>query len=212
MDDKKLIIGLVEDNINDAEKIKESFDETIDWLNKNGLMDKLALGVDSIEYIDIKGTDEVSEDGKEHCYFKDEDYDKVKEKIGKVINNGGSILMDILLTKTEQDQANLNKFDNIQFCKRFVEDDSLKDYIYIITSIRSIGSRMWSLFHRDEMLERYVQKDLVIGIGKSRRSISRVLYWLKYRSQADEKVLDEIEKVETGWYDDYEVINVDGKA
>lgn len=203
MGEKVLTIALIEDNQFDAMRIKEAFKDGFNWLKENDYFKKMEFDYTDLCFEDVCGSEKVTIDNKEFRFFKDEDFSSAEKILNEVVKKEhAGILMDILLTKNEQDQANLNRFDNVEYCKRFVSNPDWKKDIYIITKIRSISSRLWSIFHDESLNGRYILKGLVTGTTKSIPAIARVLKWMDdHEYEFPDDLFLDIERTQTGWYD-----------
>lgn len=192
---ESLGIILLEDSVNDAKMIQKELDQTMKLLNNWGVTQELGFSHIQIEW--VYGSDTENKREKKYKHFTDNDLPKIKDKIkdmkDKIPHIG--ILMDVILTRKEQSQADINDFSNVEFSKKIM-DTYEQDYnIYIVTGIRNFGSRAWGIYGRENMGDRYILKDL-INEYPSRKAIAGLFYWLYHKKKLPTQLANLIENRE----------------
>lgn len=191
----KLNIIYLEDNVEEAEIAIREFRKTMELLVKWNLESEMEFGGIHIER--IKGSQFIEERGTKYEFYNEEDISKIKKEIQKCDGEGGrtGILMDVILTKEEQDKINLDSELKITFSRKLYDEYEKKYGIYIITGLRNFGSRAWGIYGKENLSEHYISKSLV-NYYPSRKAMARALYWMYHKKMMNEKLLRKIEELE----------------
>lgn len=188
-------IILLEDSVNDGEMIRKELKTTIEQLKKWKIMHEMGFSDAKIEW--VCGSDKENKREKRYRHFIKDDLikldNKIKEMESKFSHVG--ILMDVILTREEQDRADINDFSSVAFSKQIMDTYEQEYNIYIVTGIRNFGSRAWGIYGRENMVERYILKGL-INEYPSRKAMAGALYWLYHKEKLPERIADMIEDKE----------------
>lgn len=188
-----LKIVLIEDQPDDAEVIKKRFTETVDWLRERELLSEMKFDSMSIEF--IKGSEKNIARGKNYFHYNERDISEIETVLQrKKENEKVGILTDILLDKKEVERARVNDFAEIEMVNKICKAFEDKCHMYFITGLLTFGSRAWSILGKENMCNRYIQKDL-IDIP-SRKAIARAIYWLANGEQIPTDLAEKIEERE----------------
>lgn len=128
-------------NAKDVEKV---FKNTVDKLEEWKLLDEMKFQQISIEW--IKGTERVVKRGKEYLFYTDKVLAELEKKITKQVNGRMSILLDVVLTRQEQEGCNANIFTGIELSRKIYDWFEEKCNLYLITGLRSFGTQAWRTF------------------------------------------------------------------
>lgn len=192
---ESLGIILLEDSVNDAKMIQKELETTIELLNKWEITQKMGFSSLRVEW--VYGSDTENKREKRYKHFTSGDLPKIQDRIKEMeheVSHVG-ILMDVILTRKEQGQADVNDFSCVEFSKNIMDTYEQKYNIYIVTGIRNFGSRAWGIYGRENMVERYILKGL-INEYPSRKAIAGLLYWLYHKMALPEELADLIESKE----------------
>lgn len=197
---ERLDILLVEDQKEDADKIIKELNETKKLLEEWGLLGEIGFQDLRVEW--ISGSDMVNKRGKIYHHFSKADLPQIQKKVSemKKKNPHTGILMDVILTKEEQERANINDFSKIEFSRELMDlyepaKGEIKCGIYLTTALRNFGTLAWGIYGRQNMEQRYIPKDLIV-VYPSRKAIAGMFYWLNNQKPIPEKVSFKIEKKE----------------
>ena len=172
---EQLMILVVEDEEKNVRAVEQAFKYTVDKLKEWDLLDKMKLQNISLEW--IRGTDKVTKRGKEYLFYTDQVLDELDKKIAKKTGGRIGILLDVVLTREEQEKCNVNDFSRIELSRKIYDRFERKCKLYLITGLRSFGTLAWGIFEREGLKNRYIPRELV-GDYMSCMAISQVLYWL----------------------------------
>lgn len=129
-----LNIFLIEDQTVDAENIIYALHTTMGLLNKWGLSEQMGFSEIKPEW--IRGSNLLKKHGREYYHFQEKDFSDILEKIDEIKEQDShiGILMDVVLTKEEQEQVDVNDVSKIEFSKRIIDQlDSIYNInIYIL--------------------------------------------------------------------------------
>lgn len=191
--EKKLEILVVEDEEKNANSVEQAFRDTVDKLKEWNLLDKMGFQNISLKW--IPGTDKVTKRGKEYLFYTDQVLDELEEKIAEKTEGEIGILLDVVLTREEQERCNVNDFSRIELSRKIYDRFEGKCNLYLITGLRSFGTLAWGIFEKEGLKDRYIPRELV-GDYMSRMAISQALYWLNSGEKISEELLKIIEEKE----------------
>lgn len=190
---EQLKILVVEDEEKNAEAVKRAFKDTVDKLKEWNLLDKMKFQDISLEW--IRGTDKVTKRGKEYFFYTNQVLGELDKKIEEKTNDRIGILLDVVLTREEQEKCNVNDFTQIELSREIYDRFEGKCNLYLITGLRSFGTLAWGIFEREGLKDRYIPRELV-GDYMSCMAISQALYCLNNGEDISKELLKEIEKKE----------------
>ena len=191
----KLNIVYLEDNIEDAKIAIEEFNKTMKLIAEWGLVSEMGFKELNIER--IEGSQPIEERGRNYEFYIEEDMEQIQAKIQEMSNAEGKtgILMDVILTKEEQDQLKFDAEPHVIFSRRIHDEYAEQFGVYIITALRNFGSRAWGIYGKEKIGERYISKALVNSYP-SRKAMARALYWMYHKEGMKEDLLRKIEELE----------------
>lgn len=190
---EQLKILLVEDEEKNAEAVEKAFQDTVGKLKEWNLLDEMKFQDISLEW--IRGTDTVTKRGKEYFFYTDQVLDELDKKIAEMTDDRVGILLDVVLTREEQEKCNVNDFSRIELSRKIYDRFDGSCNLYLITGLRSFGTLAWSIFGREGLKDRYIPRELVWDYP-SHMAISQALYWLNNKKEISKELLIEIEKKE----------------
>ena len=190
-----LKVILIDDCIEDIQKIKKNFDDTVTRLKKWGFLEE--MGFQKIQMLEIQGDGpkEVSRE-KEHQFYTEKVIGKIRKELSEQDEDMRTgILLDVILTKEEQKQADVNDFSDLKLAKLIYDTFEKECPIHVITSLRSFGSLAWGIFGRENFSDYYINKQLVYGY-RSYKAMAKALYRLCNKDEMPEGLEARIEKKE----------------
>lgn len=190
---EELKILVVEDEEKNADAVKKAFIDTRDKLNEWNLLEEMKFQEINPEW--IRGTDPVTKRGKEYLFYTDQVLDELEKKIAEKTNGGIGILLDVVLTKEEQERCNVNDFSRIELSRKIYDRFEGRCNVYLITGLRSFGTLAWGIFERENLNNRYIPRELVWDYP-SHMAISQALYRLNNGEEIPKELLERIEEKE----------------
>lgn len=189
-----LKILVVEDEEKNFITVQTTFSETIEKLKSWELLNQMGFQELEIEW--VKGDDHPTKKrGKEYYFYTD----KVLEDLEKKVENKESkkicILLDVILTKQEQEKCDVNEFKKVELSRKIYDRFESQCNLYLITGIRSFGTLAFGIFGRENMKDQYIPRELV-GDYASFTAISQALYWLNNGKVIPKELLRKIEDKE----------------
>ncbi len=188
-----LKILVVEDEEKNAKAVEMAFKATVSKLKEWNLLDNMKFQNISLEW--IRGTDKVIKREKEYLFYTEQVLDELEKKIAGETQGRIGILLDVVLTREEQERCNVNDFSRIELSRKIYDQFEDKCNLYLITGLRSFGTLAWGIFEREGLKDRYIPRELV-GDYMSHMAISQVLYWLNNREDISKELLRTIEEKE----------------
>lgn len=196
---RRLDILLIEDDEQHATCIIEQLMKTKKLLEKWQMLER--IGFDDLKVEWIYGSEKVdNKRGNVYHHFSDSDLNKIYKKVREMKNNNShtGILMDVILTKEEQERAGVNDFSKIKFSKDILDYYEPKTgqkcdcNIYLTTGLRNFGTLAWGIYGRENMERRYIPKSLIKEYP-SRKAIAGVFYWLYHNKKIPKSISSDIE-------------------
>lgn len=190
---KQLKILVVEDEERNEQAVEQAFINTVDKLKEWNLLDRMNFQGISLEW--IRGTDKVTKRGKEYLFYTEQVLDELDKKIAEKTDDRIGILLDVVLTREEQERSNVNDFSRIELSRKIYDRFEEGCNLYLITGLRSFGTLAWGIFGREDMKDLYIPRELV-GDYMSCMAISQALYWLNNGEKISKELIEIIEKKE----------------
>lgn len=190
---KQLKILVVEDEQRNVDIVKQAFHDTVEHLKRWNLLSEMNFDHISIEW--IRGEDKTTKRGKEYYFFTEKVLDELEKRIAREPNEKLGILLDVILTKEEQERCNVNDFTRVELSRKIFDKYEDKCNLYLITGLRSFGTLAWGIFGRNNLKDQYIPRELV-GDYPSYMTISKALYWLKNGKKMNEELVKTIEERE----------------
>lgn len=190
---EQLKILVIEDEEKNVRTIEQAFIDTVDKLKEWDLLDKMKFQHINMEW--ICGTDKVTKRGKDYLFYTDQVLDELDKKIAKKADGRIGILLDVVLTREEQEKCNVNDFSRIELSRKIYDRFERKCKLYLITGLRSFGTLAWGIFEREGLKNQYIPRELV-GDYASNMAISQALYWLNNGEEISKELLRKIEEKE----------------
>lgn len=192
--EKVLKIFLIEDEQKNVENVQKTFAEAVEKLKSWNLMDEMKF--QDIETEWVKGADySVKKKGKEYYFYTEDVIEELDKRVEENPDKKKGILLDVVLTKTEQQACDSNNFDTIELSRKIYDHFEGKCGLYLITGLRSFGTLGWSIFGRENLAQQYIPRELA-GDYSSCMAISQALYRLNNGKQIPEGLLRKIEEKE----------------
>lgn len=189
-----LNILVIEDSKKHAEEIVKSYENAVKAIEENGLL-KEYLGPKGVTVEWIQGTNqEKMRNDDTFLFYDDNIYSELRKRItnSKKKNTRIGILLDVSLSKEEYDKASVNDYSGFTMARKIYKEFDSDAGIYIVTSIREFSSQVLRLMGTQELVRRYVSKDLVTEYP-SYGVIARTIRFMHCRDILDEKKEDEID-------------------
>lgn len=192
---KQLKILVIEDEEKNAKTVKREFEATRDKLKEWELLDKMHLQEVELSIEWLQGTDRVTKRGKDYLFYTEQILGEIEKKLKKKTNGRIGILLDVVLTREEQERCNVNDVSRIELSKKIYDRFEKKCNLYLITGLRSFGTLAWGIFGREDVKNRYIPRELVADYP-SHMAIAQALYWLNNREEISVELLRTIEDKE----------------
>ena len=189
----QLKILMIEDEEKNKEAVERAFIDTLGKLKEWNLLDEMKIHNITFEW--LRGTDKVIKRGKEYFFYTNQVLDELEVKIAEQTDDVVGILLDVVLTREEQEKCDVNDFSRIELSRKIYDRFEKKCNLYLITGLRSFGTLAWGIFEREAMKDRYIPRELV-GDYTSCMAISQALYYLNSREQISNELLKKIEEKE----------------
>lgn len=158
-----LNILVIEDSKKHAEEIVKSYDRVVKAIEERNLL-KEYLGPQKITIEWVKGTkQEIMRNDDTFLFYDDTLYSDLRKRLANVKrkNIRIGILLDVSLSREEYEKASVNDYSGFTMARKIYEDFHAAAGIYIITSIREFSSQVLRLMGTQELVSRYVSKDLI---------------------------------------------------
>ncbi len=189
----QLKILMIEDEEKNKEAVERAFIDTLGKLKEWNLLDEMKIHNITFEW--LRGTDKVIKRGKEYFFYTNQVLDELEVKIAEQTDDVVGILLDVVLTREEQEKCDVNDFSRIELSRKIYDRFEKKCNLYLITGLRSFGTLAWGIFEREDLKDRYIPRELV-GDYTSCMAISQALYYLNSREQISNELLKKIEEKE----------------
>lgn len=189
-----LNILVIEDSGKHAEGIIKSYERAVKAIEDNRLL-KEYLGPGKVTVEWLKGSkQETMRNDDTFWFYEDTIYSDIQKRIAsdKKRNKCTGILLDVSLSKEEYEKASVNDYSGFTMARKIYEKFDSEAGIYIVTSIREFGSQVLRLMGTQELVKRYVSKDLVTEYP-SYGVIARTIRYMYCKEILDEKKEDEID-------------------
>lgn len=196
MEKEQLNILVIEDSKKHAEGMVKSYERAVKAIDKQNLL-KEYLGPKEVTVEWLKGTKQETMRNDDTFFFYDDSiYSELRKRIAsdKKKNMRTGILLDVSLSKEEYEKASVNDYSGFTMARKIYEDFDSAAGIYIVTSIREFSSQVLRLMGTQELVRRYVSKDLVTEYP-SYGVIARTIRYMYCKEPLDEKKEDDIDQL-----------------
>lgn len=194
MGKESLNILVIEDSRKHAEGMKKSYECAVKAIESKNLL-KEYLGPSKVTVEWLKGSkQETMRNDDTFWFYEDTVISEIRKRIAsdKKENARTGILLDVSLSKEEYEKASVNDYSGFTLARKIYEDFDSDAGIYIVTSIREFGSQVLRLMGTQELVRRYVSKDLVTEYP-SYGVIARTIRYMYCKDILDERKEDEID-------------------